>query len=87
MYKRIKKNIIVTKGYFFILLVLILVHMQMIVTACPNCKEGFDASSAQASAGGVYSYTILFMLLIPVLAITTIVLKVRAHIKRKEVLL
>lgn len=66
------------------LLVLILVSGPNILYACPNCKEGFDASSAQANIGGAYSLTIVFMLLVPIAIITTVVLKIRSQIKRKE---
>jgi hypothetical protein len=52
--------------------------------ACPACKDGFSSNSSQAAIGETYSWTILFLLAVPITASAVIVWKIRASIKAKE---
>jgi hypothetical protein len=52
--------------------------------ACPACKDGFSSNSSQAAIGETYSWTILFLLAVPITASAVIVWKIRASIKAKQ---
>ncbi len=54
------------------------------MTACPACKDGFSANSAQAAIGETYSWTILLLLAVPAIASGVIVWKIRNAMQAKE---
>jgi hypothetical protein len=45
--------------------------------ACPNCKEGFEKGTEQASVGVAYSLTIGLLLIVPMLIVATIIVKIK----------
>lgn len=71
------------KFYVIPILIAIFVCFTGTLTACPNCKEGFNAATQQASIGEAYSYSIYMLITLPVLLIavvtTMIIRRVRAH--------
>jgi predicted small secreted protein len=62
----------------------ILLAASHIVTACPNCKEGFDKNTANASIGSAYSLTIYFLLVIPIAIVTVLVVKIRRQMQMND---
>jgi uncharacterized membrane protein len=53
------------------------------VLACPSCSDNFTKGSANASIGEAYSWSVLFMLAVPLFIVTMFVVmmwrKHRAH--------
>ncbi len=43
----------------------VMVTMQEVLLACPNCKEGFTGTTSQASGGEEYSWTIYLVMTVP----------------------
>lgn len=66
----------VTARLSFLFFVVVLFWIPLAVSACPNCKEGFEAGSANAAVGDAYSLSVIFMLAVPATLVTvfTIVL-------------
>lgn len=60
----------------FLIFAVVLFWIPLAVSACPNCKEGFEAGSANAAVGDAYSLSVIFMLAVPATLVTvfTIVL-------------
>lgn len=73
----------VTKSYLLFLFVIIFVAAQQTALACPNCKEGFDETTTQASLGGAYSLTICMLLAVPIALVVAVATKVRRETKRR----
>jgi len=48
---------------------LVLLSVQSL-QACPACKDGFGSNGANASVGDAYSWSILFMLGVPITILT-----------------
>lgn len=63
------------KHKIFTILFLALVSVQQAL-ACPNCKDAYTPGSAGASVGESYSWSVLFMLLMPVAAIAMVSLRI-----------
>lgn len=58
-----------------IILFLCLAFVQQAI-ACPNCKDAYTPGSAGASVGESYSWSVLFMLLMPMAAIALVSLRI-----------
>ncbi len=80
-----KRKIIALNRLFLHIAILIAVGISN-AYACPNCKEGFAAGTAQASVGASYSITTLFMILVPIIVVSTLFLKIRHESKKARAL-
>ena len=54
------------------------------VLACPSCKEGFKPGSPEAAAGDAYSASVIFMLVVPMLIVTTFTVVIARRLKEVE---
>ncbi len=63
------------KHRIILLMFLCLAFVQQVI-ACPNCKDAYTPGSAGASVGESYSWSVLFMLLMPVAAIAMVSLRI-----------
>jgi len=52
------------------------------VMACPNCKDAYTPGSTGASIGESYSWSVLFMLLMPIATVTVITLRIAYSVKK-----
>ena len=52
--------------------------------ACPSCKEGFKPGSPEAAAGDAYSASVIFMLVVPMLIVTTFTVVIARRLKDVE---
>jgi hypothetical protein len=50
--------------------------------ACPACKDSFGSASSNANAGEAYSWSILFMLGVPLTILTVAIVAVGKRIKQ-----
>ena len=44
--------------------------------ACPNCKDAYTPGSAGASVGESYSWSVLFMLIMPIATVALISMRI-----------
>ncbi|MCS6809151.1 MAG: hypothetical protein RML40_10530 [Bacteroidota bacterium] len=58
--------------------------VQHAALACPNCKDNFDLNTTQGNIGAAYGYTIYFMILLPIVIVTTIAIKIKRQIDVKN---
>lgn len=76
------------KYYVIPIVITIFVCFSTTLLACPNCKEGFEATTAQASVGEAYSFTIYMLIAMPMIIVsiiaTKIVRKVREHERQQQ---
>ena len=63
------------KHRIILLMFLCLAFVQQVI-ACPNCKDAYTPGSAGASVGESYSWSVLFMLLMPMAAIAMVSLRI-----------
>jgi hypothetical protein len=54
------------------------------VMACPNCKDAYTPGSTGASIGESYSWSVLFMLLMPIATVTVITLRIAYSVKKNR---
>lgn len=54
------------------------------VMACPNCKDAYTPGSTGASIGESYSWSVLFMLLMPIATVTVITLRIAYSAKKNR---
>ena len=54
------------------------------VFACPNCKDAYTPGSTGASIGESYSWSVLFMLMMPIATITFISLRIAYAAKKNS---
>jgi len=80
-----KRKVIALNWLFLHIAILVAVGVAN-AYACPNCKEGFAAGTAQANVGAAYSITTLFMILVPIIVVSTLFLKIRHEIKKSQAL-
>ncbi|MFN4985672.1 MAG: hypothetical protein ACK5BQ_03380 [Ignavibacteria bacterium] len=52
------------------------------LTACPACKDSFGANGANASVGDAYSWSVLFMLSVPLTILTVAIVLVARKIRQ-----
>ncbi|MFN5006965.1 MAG: hypothetical protein ACK5GO_05675 [Ignavibacteria bacterium] len=52
--------------------------------ACPNCKDAYTPGSTGASIGESYSWSVLFMLLMPIATVTFISLRIAYAAKKNR---
>ena len=52
--------------------------------ACPNCKDAYTPGSTGASIGESYSWSILFMLMMPIAIVTFISLRIAYTAKKNR---
>ena len=52
--------------------------------ACPNCKDAYTPGSAGASVGESYSWSVLFMLLMPMATIALISMRIMVAAKKNR---
>jgi len=50
--------------------------------ACPACKDSFGANGANASVGDAYSWSVLFMLSVPLTILTVAIVLVARKIRQ-----
>lgn len=56
------------------LIVVVVAMSSQTLLACPSCSDNFTKGSANASLGEAYSWSVLFMLAVPLFIVTTFVL-------------
>ncbi|MFM7156216.1 MAG: hypothetical protein ACKN9Y_02120 [Bacteroidota bacterium] len=52
--------------------------------ACPNCKDAYTPGSTGASIGESYSWSVLFMLLMPLATVAVITLRIAYSAKKNR---
>lgn len=52
--------------------------------ACPSCKEGFRPGTTEALAGEGYSWSVLFMLAVPMAIVSTFTVVLVRRLKKVE---
>lgn len=52
--------------------------------ACPNCKDAFTPGSTGATIGESYSWSVLFMLLMPMATVAVITLRIAYSAKKNR---
>jgi ABC-type multidrug transport system permease subunit len=76
------------KYYVIPIVIAIFVCFSTTLLACPNCKDGFEATTTQASVGEAYSFTIYMLIAMPMIIVsiiaTKIVRKVREHERQQQ---
>ena len=72
------------KSYVIPILIAIFVCFTGTLTACPNCKEGFDAATQQASIGEAYSYSIYMLIGLPIAIIAVVAVKIIRRVREHE---
>ena len=65
-----------------IMVVLTLVLVAQSLNACPACKDSFGANGANASVGDAYSWSVLFMLSVPLTILTVAIVLVARKIRQ-----
>jgi hypothetical protein len=60
---------------------LMLTHVQELM-ACPACKDSFGSNGANASVGDAYSWSIMFMLGVPLTILTVFIVVITRKIKQ-----
>ena len=71
------------KQRLFAFLFLAIVTVQQSL-ACPNCKDAYTPGSTGASIGESYSWSVLFMLLMPLLTIAMITMRIVFAAKKQR---
>jgi len=69
-----------------VVLLILLFAFTIIVqaVACPNCKDAYTPGSTGASIGESYSWSVLFMLLMPIATVTFISLRIAYAAKKNR---
>jgi hypothetical protein len=70
-----------TKHMISVVTVLVLLAFQTL-EACPACKDGFGSNGANASVGDAYSWSILFMLGVPITILTVFTVMITRKIRQ-----
>ena len=52
--------------------------------ACPNCKDAYTPGSAGASVGESYSWSVLFMLVVPIATVALISMRIVYSAKKSK---
>jgi uncharacterized membrane protein len=65
-----------------ITIVLMLASVSQALVACPACKDSFGANGANASAGDAYSWSVLFMLSVPITILIVFIVFLARKIKQ-----
>lgn len=55
----------------FLLLLLVVVAATFDLMSCPSCSDNFTKGSANAGVGEAYSWSVLFMLVVPMTIVST----------------
>ncbi|MCE2755295.1 MAG: hypothetical protein LW818_04765 [Ignavibacteriae bacterium] len=71
------------KHRIFLILFLCLTIIQQAI-ACPNCKDAYTPGSAGASVGESYSWSVLFMLVMPIATIALISMRIVYSAKKNR---
>lgn len=71
------------KHRIFLLLFLCFSILQQAV-ACPNCKDAYIPGSAGASVGESYSWSVLFMLVVPIATVALISMRIVYSAKKSK---
>ncbi len=72
------------KFYVIPILIAIFVCFTGTLTACPNCKDGFNATTQQASIGEAYSFTIYMLIALPMILIAVVTTKIVRRVREHE---
>lgn len=72
------------KFYVIPIVIAIFVCFSNALFACPNCKDGFEAATAQASVGEAYSFTIYMMIAVPMILVSVIATKIVRKVRKHE---
>lgn len=62
--------------------VMMLTLISQALVACPACKDSFGANGANASVGDAYSWSVLFMLSVPITILTVFIVFIARKIKQ-----
>lgn len=66
----------------FIALVTCFVVASEVLNACPACKDSFGANGANKAVGDAYSYSIMFMLGVPITILTVFIVIIAKKIRQ-----
>lgn len=72
------------KYYVIPIVITIFVCFSATALACPNCKEGFEAATTQASVGEAYSFTIYMLIAMPMIIVSVIATKIIRKVREHE---
>lgn len=67
---------------FFNALTVCLFLASEVLNACPACKDSFGANGANKAVGDAYSYSILFMLGVPITILTVFIVIITKKIRQ-----
>jgi hypothetical protein len=70
------------KRITYILCLFLLIVQKAI--ACPNCKDAYTPGSAGATVGESYSWSVLFMLIMPIATIALISMRIVYSAKKNR---
>jgi heme/copper-type cytochrome/quinol oxidase subunit 2 len=62
----------------------LLVGVQNFLMACPSCSDNFTKGSANASVGDSYSWSVLFMLFVPLTIVTVFTILVTKRLRNPQ---
>lgn len=71
------------KHKIFLILFLCFSIIQQAI-ACPNCKDAYTPGSAGASVGESYSWSVLFMLVVPIATLALISMRIVYSAKKSK---
>lgn len=71
------------KHRIFLILFLCFSIIQQAI-ACPNCKDAYTPGSAGASVGESYSWSVLFMLVVPIATLALISMRIVYSAKKSK---
>lgn len=77
-----------TKQMWYVLTVLIVIVLLLASghdsVACPSCKEGYRPGTTEALAGEGYSWSVLFMLAVPMAIVSTFTVVLVRRLKKVD---
>lgn len=72
------------RSLLWIVVVLVLLLTAPDLLACPSCKEGFRPGTTEALAGEGYSWSVLFMLAVPMAIVSTFTVVLVRRLKKVD---
>jgi heme/copper-type cytochrome/quinol oxidase subunit 2 len=67
-----------------LLILTFVITMASQILACPNCKDAYTPGSTGASIGESYSWSVLFMLLMPIATVAFITFRIAYSVKKNR---
>ncbi|TAE30144.1 MAG: hypothetical protein EAZ92_05200 [Candidatus Kapaibacterium sp.] len=55
-----------------------------VLVACPNCKDNFDLNTTSGGIGSAYGYTIYLLIAMPIVIVVTLALRVKKQMQAND---